>query len=267
MQHLERFERDAGPITWDPAALAECELGPELSRVLHVASVLEEDTAISARQARALGLDRDPDMAGFLTIWEQEEAEHGRALRHLLGAQRYDLPQLRPTLAPLRRHGLASIPLTGLRRVPATGLVVCALGAAAEYVAIVIYTELIKQTDDPRVVTLLRSIVRQEGRHMAFFLAAARSRADDMSTVQGRLSRWAIARIWEPVGLPSLGEQTWHTTLAPLLSDQRVRGRAEKMDHVLDSITHLAGMQLMTTFLRTHPAPTLSAPATTAPDW
>lgn len=252
--HVVRFARDAGPIPWDRGALAGCRLDPEVAHILHVAAVLEEDTAISARQGRALGLDRAADIGAFLDPWEREEDEHGRALRFLLSRQPYDPPPPRPSSIPRRRRGLALVPVTALGRTPMTGVVYGALGAAAEYVAIVIYTELVKRVDEPAVVSLLRSIARQEGRHFAFFLAAAGNRAESLSATQGRLARRALTSIWTPVGVASLGEEGWRDTLAPLLADVDVRARVEKMDRVLDSIPHLGGLRLMEAFLRAHPA-------------
>lgn len=248
--HAVRFARDAGPIAWDPAELAACRLPPDVAQVLQVAAVLEEDTAISARQGRALGLDRTADIGAFLDVWEQEEAEHGRALGCLLAAQPYDPPPSRPGSISLRRRALVLVPLHVLGRSPVTGFVYGALGAAAEYVAIVIYTELAKRAEAPAVEALLRAIARQEGRHFSFFLAATNARAQTMSPAEGRVARWALVRIWSPVGLASLGERRWRTSLAPLLADADVRARVQRMDRVLDSIPNLDGFELMTTFLR-----------------
>jgi hypothetical protein len=259
MEYVERFEREAGPIGWDPAALETCVLAPDVTRVLHVAVVLEEDTAISARQARAFGLDHDADLASFLATWEQEEAEHARALAYLLVHQPHHPPALRPALAPARRRGVAQVPLTAARRLPATGIAFCALGAAAEYVALVVYTELAKRSGSPTAEALLRAIIRQEGRHLAFFRSAAIRRAEQMSDRQGRLARRIVRAVWEPIGIPSLGEDRWHAALGPLVDDPTVRARVERMDRVLDAVPHLGGMDLMARFL-SRPSPKAPTP-------
>ena len=246
-----RPARRAPPIEWDPHGLRASRIDGEVARVLHVATVLEEDTAVSARQARSLGLDRDPALAAFLGWWELEEAKHALALHHLLDAQPFDPPPLRPGVPTARRRSVAGVPLSPLWRIPATGLVFCAMGAAAEYVALVIYTELARRTDDPRAHSLLRQIIRQEGSHLACFRAAAVERGDAMSARQGRLARGVMRRFWQPVGLPSLGSANWHTALGPLIDDPDVRRRVVLMDRVLDGIPHLEGLGLMAGFL--HP--------------
>ena len=249
-RYAAKYVDQSGLIRWDRDALSSCRVDEELCRILHVVALLEQDTEISARQARSLGIDRAHDIELFLPRWEREEAEHARAVRFLLADQTYAAPQPRPKAIPLRRRGVALIPLTAFRRLPQTGLVFCTLGAAAEYVTIVTYTELARDAGPPALVSLLRSIARQEGRHFAFFLAAARARAAAMSSVNGRLARRALASLWEPVGLPSLGLPAWTTLFGRFLDDENFRSRVRVMDRVVDTIPHLAGLELMSTFLR-----------------
>jgi hypothetical protein len=251
--HVERFVRGAGLIPWDPEVLGACRLDGPMSGVLRVAAVLEADTSISARQARALGLDRAQDLAAFLPVWEAEEAEHGRALRRLVE----DLPgsssPARPARIAARRRGQALVPLRVLGRVRPVGTVFCTLAAAAEYVAIVIYDEMARVADDPDVVALLRSVIHQEGRHLAFFLAAAKLRAGPMSDLEGRVARRLMTASWTPVGMASLGADRWWTTIGPLLERPPVRRRVRRMDRVVDAVPHLSGLELMGSFLGSHP--------------
>lgn len=244
-----RFHRGSGLIAWDPVALAACRVDADLARILHAAAVLEQDTGITGSQARALGLERPRDLAGFLGVWEAEEAEHARALRFLLTHQAYAVPPERPASIPRRRHRLARVPLGLLGRAPQTPFVFCVLGAAAEYVAIVIYSALARVTDDAAAASLLRAIARQEARHFAFFLAAARVRGDDLSSVGGGIARRALAAVWEPVGVPSLGADAWEAAFGSLLARPDVGGRVAGMDRIVDTIPHLAGLELMAGFL------------------
>jgi rubrerythrin len=248
--HLERFLRHTGPITWDAEELAACTVDPAVARVLHAAVIIEDDTAITARHARSFGLGRSADLAGFLDAWEEEEAEHAHSLRALLEHQRYDAPRPPPTSISRRRRLLARVPARLVGRMPPTELVLCALGAAAEHSALVTYTELAKRTDQPAVTRLLRAILRQEGSHLAFFLAAAQERGATMSATSGRLARRAVSAIWEPVGVPSLGPELWHELFAEWLADDEVVARLEGMDRVIDAIPHLEGLALMHRFLQ-----------------
>ncbi len=239
----------AGAIAWDRDALSSCVLDRELCSILHTVALLEEDTAVSARQARSLGFVRSADVSAFLPMWEREEAEHGRALRFLLERQSYAQPKPAPRRTSLRRRGIALVPVTACRRFPQTELVYCAMGAAAEYVTIVAYTELAKMTDEPRVVSLLRAITRQEGRHFSFFLSAARVRAAKLSKRNGLIARRVFDALWEPPGVPSIGLAAWRSVFARFLVNEHFRERVQVMDRVVDTIPHFDGMHLMRTFL------------------
>jgi hypothetical protein len=253
--HAWAYLRRAGPIAWDPDVLARSRVEPDLCRILHVVAQLEADTAISARQGRSLGVDRTSDVAAFLPSWEQEEAEHARALRFLLSHQSYAPARPAPASLALRRRAVARLPTGVLRRAPQPPLVYLVLGAAAEYVTIVVYSELARAAADPAVAQLLRDIARQEGRHFAFFIAASRVRARTISAMNARISRRVLKAVWEPPGVPSLGLSAWQTVFDPLLRNDGIRARVARMDRVLDSISHFAGLDLMHDFLQKHTDP------------
>ena len=247
--HAARFLRDAGTVTWDEARLSGARLDPRVSRLLHVVAELEADTSITTRHAHTLGIDRATDVAAFLPQWAAEEAEHARAIRVLLRHQTYDPPRTASPSIQRHRRLVARVPRQMLGRLRATGLVYCTLGAAAEYVTVVVYRELVAMVDDPSVASLLREITRQERRHCAFLLAAARERGSALSPGEARLTRWVLTRMWEPPGVPSLGIDVWRDAFAPLIDDATLRARVEKMDRIVDTIPHLAGMHLMGRFL------------------
>jgi rubrerythrin len=248
-EHATRFLREAGPVPWNEAACARARVDPQVSRILHVVAQLEADTAITTQHAHTLGIDRGADIAAFLRQWAAEEAEHSRAISLLLQHQTYDPPVPAPPAIERHRRLVARIPRQALGRMRTTGLVYCTLGAAAEYVTVVIYRELVTMIADPAVAALLRAITSQERRHCAFFLTAARERARALSPVEARLTRWVLAEMWAPPGVPSLGLDTWRDAFAPFVEDAALRTRVEEMDRVVDTIPHLAGLHLMQQFL------------------
>lgn len=119
MEHLpeeytQRVLRGAGKIRWDSERLAGSSIHPDLARILHVGALLEDDTAITVRHADSLGLSRSRDLAQFLPMWDEEEAEHGRALHFLLGHQQYTPPEAAPASISRRRRALSRLPLTAM---------------------------------------------------------------------------------------------------------------------------------------------------------
>lgn len=246
---VARFLRDAGPVAWDPAELHRAVLEPVLGRMLHTAADLEEDTGITRAQARALGIDRADDLAAFLPVWADEEAEHARALRALLAGRTYAPPPSRPPDISARRRLLTRLPLAPLRRLPEPAVVACTFGAAAEYVTIIVYRAVADQADDDVVRRLLRDIARQEARHLGFLLAAARARAAVLTPLHARVTRRVVRAMWEPPGVPSLGIEGWRDVFAPLLVRDDLRARVAAVDRMVDSIPHLEGLGLMEGFL------------------
>jgi hypothetical protein len=253
MDYVDRFRFRAGLISWNATDLEACRMDPDLAQILHVAALLEEDTAITVHQGSSLGLDRSADLGEFLPQWALEEAEHGRALRFLLQYQDYESPERSQQSTALRRRAVARIPVRALARLPETSFLFCVLGAASEYVATVIYAELAKQSDEIPVEQLLRSIARQEARHFAFFLGAARLRGNRLATWNAHVARRVLRSIWEPIGVPTLGTSVWHDMFAGWLEDASFRERVEMMDRIVDSIPHLAGVRLMGRFLEQLP--------------
>lgn len=247
--YLGRFMRHAGLITWVSTDLALARLDAQTCRVLHVAAQLEDDTAITVRQGRTLGIERDDDIAAFLPVWDAEESVHADALRALLESQCYEPPLASPPSISRRRRVVARVPARFLGRLPQTTFLFCVLGAAAEYLAMVTYTEVAKRIDDRNVVNLLHDIVRQEARHFAFLLAAAQQRGTTLSALHARVARRVLVALWEPIGVPSLGRSSWDELFAPWIAEPHFAGRLRMMDRVVDSIPHLDGLHLMERFL------------------
>jgi len=248
-EHAARFLRDAGLVHWDEVACAGARVDPQVSRILHVVAQLEADTAITTQHAHTLGIDRADDIAAFLPQWAAEEAEHARAISVLLQHQTYVPPVAAPPAIARHRRLVARVPRQLFGRLRATGLVYCTLGAAAEYVTVVVYRELVAMVDDQAVEALLHEITHQERRHCAFLLTAARERARAISPVEGHLTRWVLAEMWAPPGVPSLGLDAWRDAFGPFIDDAVLRARVQEMDRIVDTIPHLGDLHLMQQFL------------------
>jgi hypothetical protein len=247
--HLTRFLRDAGLVEWHEATVVSAPVDPDWCRVLHVVAQLEADTAISAQHAHTLGIDRTADVAAFLPVWTAEEAAHAAAIRAVLERQVYEAPTAAPGSIARRRRTVARLPRRAIGRLRPIGVLYGVLGAAAEYVTVLVYGELATRVEDPAVVALLREIARQERRHCAFFRGLARQRAGALSRVEAQLARRVLMAMWEPPGVPSLGLTVWRETFAPLLEDPRLRERVLGMDRVVDSVPGLEDLGLMERFL------------------
>lgn len=247
--HVERFLRHAGPIEWSDHEMHGRRVDPALARVLHVAALLERDTAFTVEHARSFGLQRTDDLATFLPLWDTEEREHALAFEALLAQQTYEPPPAAPATISTRRHLAASLPLGLVGRARPVGFLFCVLGAAAEYLATAVYSMLARQATDATVRRLVHEVSRQEARHFAFFLAAAERRGAAMTGVEGAIARRVLAAVWEPIGVPTLGREGWWRLFGDWVTDAHFRDRMLMVDRVIGDLPHLGGCQLMADFV------------------
>lgn len=249
VDHVARFMRHAGTVAWSPEAVSGCTVEPHLARVLHVAALLEHDTAITVGHARSFGLERSPDLAAFLPQWDVEEREHAVAFESLLAHQQYEAPPPAPASISARRHLIAAVPVGLVGRLRPAPFLFCVLGAAAEYLATAVYAMLARQASDPMVRRLVLDVSRQEARHFAFFLAAAEVRGAAMSRAEGAVARRVLEAVWEPIGVPTLGRDGWWQLFGDWVADPRFRDRMLMVDRIIGEVPHLRGCTPMADFL------------------
>ena len=117
-------------------------------------------------------------------------------------------------------------------------------GAVNEWTTQAAYARLAKLADHPTLSELLRRIMKQEGRHIDFYAAQAKSRLADSRAAQ-RLTRWALRHFWAPVGSGVVPDQE-----VAFLSTLPVRGRrrgamADRIDRRVDRLPGLEGLNLL----------------------
>ena len=72
-------------------------------------------------------------------------------------------------------------------------------GAVNEWTTQAAYARLAQRADHPVLSELTKRIARQEGRHIDFYAAEARRRLGESEAAR-RIVRWALRRLWRPVG-------------------------------------------------------------------
>jgi rubrerythrin len=72
-------------------------------------------------------------------------------------------------------------------------------GAVNELTTLTAYHRMIARTNNPPLADILRSIIKQERRHFAFYRAQARVRLAGSRRAR-RLVRWSLDHLWAPVG-------------------------------------------------------------------
>jgi hypothetical protein len=158
---------------------------------------IEYQTVLYTRELLVTPAWKDPQFTAFLTLWNYEEYWHGQALGRVLAM--HDQPAHDPRLVAMRRFNKRYLfwsPLTFwtlghvVRRFPAVHMT---WGAINEWTANAAYNRLAQIADHPVLTELLGRIMRQEGRHAAYYASYARDLLDDPKSQ--KVTRWFL-RTW-----------------------------------------------------------------------
>ena len=189
------------------------------ARVLRYMADTETHTIIYMKDLLAGHSARDPEITAFLSVWVYEELWHGRAIDRVLEASGREVPVNRSreiTVGRSLREALASHAAANLTHHFIA--VHMAWGALNEFTAAASYNTLARQTRNPAVATLCKRIAVQERKHFAFYYSQAKKRMA-RSRVARALTRFAMTRLWDPVGDGVAGHDNLAHTARTLFSD------------------------------------------------
>jgi hypothetical protein len=249
---IERFREISAKLEVDGIdfdAFRERPLPPDALRCLRYMHDVENHTVCYLRDVLVTRAHRDPDVTSFLTFWNYEEYWHGEAIARVLAA--HDEEAGTGRIAALRRRlprRDALKPLTfqlGSAITPHLTAVHMTWGAVNEWTTQAAYARLAARADHPVLTDLLRRIMKQEGRHIDFYVSQAKSRLTDSRAAQ-RLTRWALRRFWAPVGSGVMPDEEVRFLSTYLFGDDDGRSVAERIDRRVDRLPGLGGLALLT---------------------
>jgi hypothetical protein len=117
-------------------------------------------------------------------------------------------------------------------------------GAVNEWTTQAGYSRLAKIADHPVLSDLLRRIMKQEGRHVDFYVDQAKTRLAASRGAQ-RLTRWALQHFWAPVGSSLMPEGEVKFLSRFLFGGTDGLPMVERIDRRVDRLPGLAGLGLM----------------------
>jgi hypothetical protein len=210
---------------------------------------VEHHTVCYLRDLLVTSAHRDPEVTSFLTMWSFEEHWHGDAIGRVLaahdeaaGASRIaavrDSLRWNDRLAPTL-HSLGSW-IAG----PSYGAVHMTWGAVNEWTTQAGYRRLAALAGHPTLTDLLRRIMRQEGRHIDFYASQAEHRLRTDRRAQ-RLTRFALHRLWKPVGSDVMPPCEVRFLVRHLFGDADGRDAAASIDRRTDRLPGLGGLGLI----------------------
>jgi hypothetical protein len=247
---VDRYVARARRLDLDGLDLATAgPLSEPVLRCLRYMHDVESHTVCYLRDLLLTSAHRDPQITAFLTTWAYEEYWHGCAIGELLRTQGEvagdaRVAAMRATLGWRDRVA----PLASLLGSAVSGdsfiAVHMAWGAVNEWTTQAGYARLGARAGDATLSELLRRIMRQEGLHIDFYSSEARRRLSDDRRAQ-RLARFALRRLWRPVGATVMPHSEVRHLATYLFGDEEGRDAARRIDRRIDLLPGLGGLHLV----------------------
>jgi hypothetical protein len=218
-------------------------------RCLRYMHDVEHHTVCYLRDLLVTPAHKDPRVTTFLTVWSYEEMWHGEAIGRVLAAHGEDAGP--PRIARLRRGlGLRDRLAPAVHAVgsavagSAFGALHMTWGAVNEWTTQAGYARLIDRAQHPVLTDLLNRIMRQEGNHIAFYAGEAAERLAGHPRAR-RMVRWALRRLWRPVGAGVMPPGEVAFMVQTLFGDQPGHAIAARIDRRIDRLPGLADLGLV----------------------
>jgi hypothetical protein len=216
-------------------------------RCLRYMHDVEEHTSCYLRNLLNTRAHHDPEITAFLTMWNFEELWHGEALGRVIAA--HDEPGTLPRVAAMRRRLGRRIgnPVAWMTFSAVTRhflAVHMTFGVINEWTTQAGYARLATEADHPVLSELLRRIMRQEGRHIDFYLTNARRHLE--AAAAQRTTRAVLKVGWKPVGASVMPDDEMRHLAMTLFANDDGRAALERIDRRVDALPGLDGLHLLT---------------------
>lgn len=250
---IEQYARTVSPVEWDDldlaSAFAERPLSPGALRCLRYMSDVESYTVCYLRDLLLTPSHNDPEVTTFLTMWNYEEHWHGEALADVLAA--HGITTGEDHLRGVRERQGAKATTGPLKQMLAANLIGedfiathMTWGAINEWSTHAGYVALTRHEQHPVLTELLRRIIKQETRHVAFYNSQARARLARSRKAQV-VTRFALKHAWNPVGSGVMPDEEVVFMLSYLMGGPEGRVEAGRIDQKIDSLPGLGGLHLI----------------------
>lgn len=257
---IESYKTRAGRLDVDGidfGSFADRPLSPDALRCLRYMHDVEHHTVCYLRDLLLTPAHRDPDITAFLSCWVFEELWHGEAIAAVLKA--HGEPAGSARVAPLRqarrardKAALAGTLAGGALAGQTFIAVQMAWGAVNEWTTQAGYARLATIEGHPVLSELLKRIMKQEGRHIDFYASEAGRRLGESRGAR-RLTRFALAHSWEPVGAGVMPRSEVAFLCRYLFAGAEGRAVAERIDRRVDNLPGLDGLHLLSTAVDRYP--------------
>lgn len=249
---LERYtdyseKIDTSDIDWKSAGVAG--LTEEEKFILTYFSDIESQTIMYLRDLLHTKAVEDPEVIGFLSMWNYEEYFHGQALARLLLECGIDLEKKR--IAAVRKEASFRETLIGWgaslfskifsNEFPALFMT---WGAINEITTLRGYERLYETTQNPILKILCERIAKQERRHFAWYFNNAKTRLDESLRTR-QVTRYVLKKFWSPVGAGVKSNEEVSQLLHFLFPGEKTKQLAQEVDARIAELPGLEKLKVM----------------------
>jgi hypothetical protein len=248
---IEKFQEQGGRLKTDDLDFEQFRAHPLDANVLRCLGYMhdiEYQTVLYTRELLLLPQWKDPQFTAFLTLWNYEEYWHGEAIGRVLAM--HDRPAHDSRLVDMRTFNKRYLTWSPLmfwalgrfvRKFPAVHMT---WGAINEWTANAAYNQLARLADHPVLTELLGRIMRQEGRHAAYYASAARDLLTDDLRAQ-KVTRWFLRHEWAPVGNGDVPKIETSFATAYLFGAGEGMELIDRVEDRIDALPGLRGLNLV----------------------
>ncbi len=247
-------ERSSDRLRWD-----DLDLGSFVSQPLDALALrcvkymhdVEFHTVCYLRELLLTPAHADARVTAFLNMWTYQEYWHGEALAAVLAAHGEAHGEERVG-AVRRKLGFPDkarpilMALGGWLWGSDFTAVHMTWGALNEWTTQTGYSQLSQRAGHPVLSDLLKRIMRQEGRHIDFYVGEAGDRLAASRRAQ-HLTRMALRRFWAPVGSGVMPDEEVDFLAGYHLGDEAGQAAARRIDRHIDRLPGLSGLHLVET--------------------
>jgi rubrerythrin len=257
---LEKYVDVSGRVRVDDLDWEACRAAGLTERerfVLEFFADIESQTVIYMRDLLLTRTAMEPEVGGFLSMWNYEEFFHGRSLTSVLEACGYPQEEGRAGRVRAGASFKETFDLIGSGLVSRTfdstfPPLMFAWGAMNENLTTQGYDAIVASTTNPVLRTLASRIAKQERRHFAFYQNLAKERMVGNPAAQ-RLARVVLTAIWQPVGAGVKTDAELRQLMSYLFVGREAQAAAE-VDRRLQQLPGLQGVTPMTHWYLKTPA-------------
>ena len=253
-RYLETSEKlDITDLDWELARSVG--LNDDEKLILGYFADIESQTIVYMRELLSTDNALDPDVSVFLSMWNYEEAFHGRAISRLLaecGVRKDEAPQIRHVRTNANRFEalvdfMAVVASKFFRAEwPAIQNV---WGALQELTTLHGYQILVRSLPNPVAREIASRIGKQEGRHFSWYFAQARQHLLDNPRA-AKLVRLALKLFWSPVGAGVKPAETVRHVYNRLLTIDPLRVVPAAIDAKISTLPGLEGITPFQTYMQ-----------------